>query len=53
MPLVEEVWVEKRRFGFEVSGGEGVVVGLGKTEEEVVREREWDEEELACGKLLF
>jgi hypothetical protein len=53
-PLVEEVWVERRRVEFEVFGGEGVVVGIGKMEEEMVREREWeDDEELACWKLLF
>lgn len=40
--------MERRRFEFEVIGGEGVVVGLGKMEEDVVRVREWDEEEVAC-----
>jgi hypothetical protein len=41
--------VEKRRFGVELFGGEGVVAEWGNTEEDVVREREWDEEEeVAC-----
>ena len=40
--------MERRRFEFEVCGGEGWGVGSGKIEEETVREGEWDEEELAC-----
>jgi hypothetical protein len=43
-PLVEEVWDEKRRLGFELFGGDGDATGLGKMEEDVVREREWDDE---------
>jgi hypothetical protein len=39
-PLVEEVWVEKRRLGFELFGGDGEEIGLGKIEEDVVRVRE-------------
>jgi hypothetical protein len=43
------VWEESRRFGlFAEFGGEGTVFE-GKIEDDVVREREWDEEaELAC-----
>lgn len=52
-PLVEEVWVEKRRSVLEEIGGEGVVTGMGKTEEDVVREREWDDDGvLTCWRWL-
>jgi hypothetical protein len=43
-PLVEEVWDEKRRLGFELFGGDGVETVLGKMVEDVVRVREWEDE---------
>lgn len=39
-PLVEEVWNEKRRLGFELCGGDGELAGLGRREKGLGRERE-------------